>query len=315
MRPVKMLREGDTIGMLAPSGPTRADGQIDQAVKAIEDLGLRVVVAPGCYEKRGFLAGTDERKLRDLHTFFADPEINGIFCMRGGDGAPRLLDRLDLKTISRNPKVFLGYSDITALHSVFNQKAHFMTFHGPMPATEFIKPDFGNYARAQLLRAMMSPEPLGEIIQPADAPAVETLSPGSAEGELVGGNLALICALMGTPFEIDTRGKILLIEDVDEANYRVDRMLTQLRLAGKFEDAAGIVIGDFLNTEPPDSWKNFPVDEVFKDILLPLNKPILKNVVFGHGRYKATLPLGALAQIDGPRSRLLVIESGVTTHC
>lgn len=314
MRPVKMLREGDTIGMLAPSGPAGAREQIEQAVQAIEDLGLRVVVAPGCYEKWGFLAGHDEVKLRDLHTFFADPAIDGIFCMRGGDGAPRLLDRLDLKTISRHPKMFLGYSDITALHIVFNQKAHFMTFHGPMPATEFIKPDFADYAKAQLIRAIMSPDPIGEIVQPADAPPMETLSPGCAEGELVGGNLALICALMGTPFEIDTRGKILLIEDIDEANYRVERMLTQLRLAGKLEAAAGIVIGDFMNTEPPDSEKNFPVDEVFKDILLPLKKPILKNVVFGHGRYKATLPLGALAQIDGPRSRLLVIESGVTTH-
>ena len=312
MKPVKMLREGDTIGLLAPSGPTRIEGQIEQAVNAVETLGLQVVVAPGCYEKRGYLAGTDEGKLRDLHAFFADPAIDGIFCLRGGDGAPRLLDRLDLNIISRSPKVFLGYSDITALHLVFNQKAQFMTFHGPMPATEFIKPDFGDYARNQLLRAIMSDVPLGEIIPPAGAPAVETLSPGSAEGELVGGNLALICALMGTPFEIDTRDKILLIEDIDEANYRVDRMLTQLRLSGKLDDAAGIVLGDFVNTAPADSWKSFPIDEVFEDILLPLKKPILRNVTFGHGKHKTTLPLGAFARIEGPRSRLLVLESGVT---
>lgn len=311
MRPVKMLREGDTIGMLAPSGPARDRDQIEQAVKVIENLGFRVVIAPGCYEKWGFLAGPDEVKLRDLYAFFADPAIDGIFCMRGGDGAPRLLDRLDLTTISRHPKVFLGYSDITALHIVFNQKAHFMTFHGPMPTTEFIQPDFADYAKAQLIRALMSSDPIGEIVPPADAPPVETFSPGSVEGELVGGNLALICALMGTPFEIDTRGKILLIEDIDEANYRVERMLTQLRLAGKLEATAGIVIGDFTNTDPIDPQKDLPLDEIFKNILLSLKKPILKNVVFGHGTYKATLPLGALAQIDGPRSRLSVIESGV----
>ncbi|PIE32158.1 LD-carboxypeptidase [candidate division KSB3 bacterium] len=312
MRPVKMLRKGDTIGLIAPSGSTHADGQVEQAVKAVEKLGLCVVVAPGCYEKRGFLAGTDETKLRDLHTFFADPSIHGIFCIRGGDGASRLLDRLDTNIVSRNPKVFLGYSDITALHLVFNQKTDFVTFHGPMPATEFIRPDFEDYAQSQLLRAIMAPEPLGDIVQPLDAPSVETLSPGTVEGELVGGNLTLICALLGTPFEIDTRGKILLIEDIDEANYRVDRMLTQLRLAGKLEEAAGIAIGDFVNTEPLDSWKHFPIDEVFQDILLPLKKPILKNLPFGHGRNKATLPLGALARVDGPRSRLIVLEPGVT---
>ncbi len=144
------------------------------------------------------------------------------------------------------------------------------------------------------------------------APPVETFSPGNAEGELIGGNLALICALMGTPFEIDTRGKILLIEDIDEANYRVDRTLTQLRLAGKLDDAAGIVIGDFTNTEPTDLNKQLPLDEVFKSLLLPLKKPILKNVCFGHGKYKATLPLGVLAHIDGSQSRLIVTEAGVT---
>ncbi len=306
-----MLREGDTIGMIAPAGPAHDPQRIDRAVKAIAELGFRVVAGPGCFEKWGHLAGNDHIRANDINTFFADPAIKGIFCMKGGSGAIRLLDRLDIKTISRNSKVFLGYSDITALHLVFNQKAHFMTFHGPMPVSEFIAPDFADYAKGNLLRAVMTAEPLGEIVPPADAPPIETLSPGNAEGELIGGNLALICALMGTPFEIDTRGKILLIEDIDEANYRIERMLTQLRLAGKLDDVNGIVIGQFTNTEPDDPDKELSIDEVLESILLPLKKPILKNVSFGHGPYKATLPLGALAVLDGDRNRLVVTESGV----
>jgi muramoyltetrapeptide carboxypeptidase len=186
-----------------------------------------------------------------------------------------------------------------------------MTFHGPMPATEFIQPDFDDYAKPQLLKAMMRPEPLGEIASPPGAPTVEVIASGHAEGELVGGNLALICALMGTPFEIDTRGKILLLEDIDEENYRVDRMLTQLRLAGKFDEAAGVVIGEFTNWEPSEPHNDFPIGDVIESILLPYDKPILTHVCFGHGPYKATLPLGALAQIDGSRGRLIVTESGV----
>ncbi|MBD3306549.1 LD-carboxypeptidase [candidate division KSB3 bacterium] len=311
MRQVKMLRQGDTIGMIAPSGPASDRARIDQAIAAIEALGFRVIAGASCFEKWGYLAGSDVLRANDINTFFADPAIDGIFCMKGGDGAPRLLDRLDLPTIARHPKVFLGYSDITALHLVFNQHADFITFHGPMPLVDFIKPEFAGYNHDNLRRALMSPAPLGEIAPPDDAPPVETLSPGDAEGELVGGNLALICALMGTPFEIDTSGKILLIEDTDEANYRIDRMLTQLRLAGKLEAAAGIVIGQFTNTEPADPNKRLSLDEVFTSLLLPLHTPILKLLSFGHDVYKATLPLGARARIDGTNRRLVVIESGV----
>ncbi len=311
MRQVKMLREGDTIGMIAPSSPSPDMERIHEAVRVVEEMGFKVVMGKTCFEKWGYLAGSDNIRANDILKFFNDETIKGIFCIRGGDGAPRLLDQLDIKTISKNPKVFLGYSDITALHMVFNQKARFMTFHGPMPVTEFIAPDFADFARDCLIKAIMSSEPLGEIVSPQGAPPIETLSPGKAEGELIGGNLSLICALMGTPFEIDTRGRILLIEDTDEPNYKIDRMLTQLRLAGKLNDAAGIVIGQFTNSEPNDPNKQLSMDEILKSILFPLKKPILKNVCFGHGPHKATLPLGARAVIDGKRSRLIVVESGV----
>lgn len=311
MRKVKMLRKGDRIGMIAPSSPSPDLGRIEKAVNAVEELGFRVVVGPGCYQKWGYLAGSDEVRARDINSFFADPTIDGIFCIRGGEGATRLLDLLDIKTIAQHPKVFLGYSDITALHLLFNQKADFMTFHGPMPVTEFIKNDFKDYSHALLIDAIMSNKPIGEITIHKSASPVEVLSPGNAKGRLIGGNLAIICALMGTPFEIDTRDKILLLEDVDEPNYKIDRMLTQLRLSGKLQDAAGIVIGEFTNVEPQDPNKRLPIDEVLEDLLLPIKKPVLKNLPFGHGPYKATLPLGAMALLDGDRGRLILTESGV----
>ena len=311
MGPVKILREGDTIGMIAPSSPSPDKKRIEKAVKVIEEMGFHVAVGRSCYEKWGYFAGSDDTRANDINRFFADPEIDGIFCMRGGDGAPRVLDRLDMKNIAANPKVFLGYSDITALHLLFNQSAGFITFHGPMPVTEFIATDFVDYAYDFLRKALMSAEPLGEILSPEGAPPLEVFSPGEAQGELIGGNLSLICALMGTPYEIDTRRRILLIEDTDEPNYKIDRMLTQLRLAGKLHDAAGIVIGGFTNSEPQDPNKAFPMNELLKSILLPIRKPVLMNLPFGHGPYKVTIPLGARAVLDGNNGRFFITESGV----
>ncbi len=309
-----MLRSGDTIGLLAPAGPAaHRQGTIEQAINAIQALGFRVVVGQSCYEKWGYLAGSDEIRAHDLNTFFADPQIAGIFCMRGGYGSMRLLDRLDFTMIARHPKVFVGYSDITALHLALNQQVDFITFHGPMPVSDFIRPGFDEYARQCLLNAIMSPEPLGEMVSPQKAPAVEVVAEGYAEGRLVGGNLALICALMGTPFEIDTRGKILLLEDIGEETYRLDRMLTQLRLSGKLADAAGIVIGEFTSWEATEPHNYLHVDDVINNILLSINKPVLKNLCFRHGRYNATLPLGAMARIDGGQGRLIVTESGVAS--
>lgn len=306
-----MLRKGDTIGMIAPSGPCPNKRSIAKAAKAIEEMGLRVVTGKCCYEKRGYYAGCDDVRAEEINRFFGDPAIHGIFCMRGGDGAARLLHLLDLETIAANPKVFLGYSDITALHIVLNQQARFITFHGPMPVTEFSEPGFEGFTRDCLMKAITQPAPLGEIIPPTNAPRIECISPGYAEGMLTGGNLSLICALMGTPFEIDTRGTILLIEDTDEPNYKIDRMLTQLRLAGKFTDAAGIAVGTFTNAEPANPDKRYPVEEILRDILLPLKRPVLVNLPFGHGPLKATLPLGARAVLDAEQGRLVIVQSGV----
>lgn len=307
-----MLRPGDTIGLTAPAGPAaHRPGALEQAVRAIEAFGFAVRVGRSCSEHWGYLAGADDVRADDLHTLFADPQIAGIFCMRGGYGSMRLLDRLDWAMIARHPKVFLGYSDITALHLALTQQAGFMTFHGPMPVSDFIRPGFDEYAKGWLMKALMSPEPLGEVLAPPQAPAVEALAPGQAEGRLIGGNLALICALLGTPFEIDTRGAIVLLEDIGEETYRIDRMLTQLRLAGKLAEAAGIVIGEFTAWEASEPHNVRHIDDLLADLLRPLGTPILKNVCARHGRYNATLPMGAMARLDGDLGRLVITESGV----
>ncbi|GAB6280468.1 MAG: LD-carboxypeptidase [Thermovirga sp.] len=310
MRKVPVLRPGDTVAFVSPSSPSSAES-LEASVRAVEEMGFRVKVGPSCHASLGYMAGPDELRAQDVNRMFLDPEVRGIFCLRGGDGATRLPRMIDMASIARNPKVFLGYSDITILHQMFNLHGGFCTFHGPMPATEFTKDTFSGYVRDHLLRAICSTEPLGEIRYFEGAPPMEALVPGTAEGELVGGNLALVCALLGTPWEIDTRGRILILEDTDEPSYRIDRMLTQLRLAGKLDEAAGIVLGQFTNLKPKNPARTFTLPEIFEAVVAPVGRPTLVNGYFGHGVKKVTLPLGARAVVDGAKSTLSIVESGV----
>ncbi|MFP4481963.1 MAG: LD-carboxypeptidase [Thermovirgaceae bacterium] len=306
----RALVTGDVIALVSPSSPSPPES-FDKARAAVEGLGFRVKPAPGCREALGYLAGPDEVRARDINEMFADPEVKGIFCLRGGDGATRILDRIDARTAARNPKVFLGYSDITVLHAVLNKKAKLCTFHGPMPASDFTRKTFSGYVSENLLKALCKVEPLGDIHPHDSKPLLETLVPGVAEGELVGGNLALVCSLLGTPWEIDTRGKILILEDTDEPPYRIDRMLTQLRLAGKLHEAAGIFLGQFTNVKPKNPKRTFTLREIFETVVAPVGRPTLLNGCFGHGDYKVTLPLGARARIGGDVPRFTILEAGV----
>jgi len=309
MKP-KALVPGNTVAIVSPSSPSSPES-IDRAVAAVEDLGFRVKLASGCLESLGYLAGPDDVRARDINVMFADQTVKGIFCLRGGDGATRIIDKIDVGVVSKNPKVFLGYSDITVLHAVFNQQAGLCTFHGPMPASDFTKETFQGYNKENLLKAICETMPLGEIRPHKSDPAMGTLVPGTAEGRLAGGNLALVCSLLGTPWEIDAREKILILEDTDEPPYRIDRMLTQLRLAGKLKEAAGIVLGQFTNLRPKNPKRTFTLEEIFEAVVAPVGTPTLFNGCFGHGDYKVTLPLGAMARIDGKSSSLTVLESGV----
>jgi len=328
MRRPPALQTGDTVALISPASPFSRNGTSpDDGVSAVKSrlkrVGLRTVVMPYAANRNqsyGYLAARDGERASDLMEAFADPKIDGILCVGGGYGTPRLLDRLDYEVIARNPKVFIGYSDITALHLAIGQQTGLVTFHGPMgfelasfershsplPQHEFTWDWF--------LRATMSTQPLGML--PVKAPwqnsPLECVVPGHARGRLVGGNLSLISNTLGTPYEIDTKGKIVLIEEVGEAPYRIDRMLTQLRLAGKIEAAAGLIFAEWTQCDSPDPARpSLTLRQVLADIIEPLQIPTIYGLAAGHGPGRITLPLGTLVSLDASACRITVEESGV----
>ena len=311
MRKGRRLKPGDTVGLLSVSNPVDPRER-EACVQAVEALGFRTVCGESLFGGRGYLAATDEIRARDVNRMFSDSAIDGIFCVRGGEGANRLPELIDLEVVRANPKVFLGYSDVPVLHLMFGGAGELCTFYGPMPHTEFRKSTFPGYVRDHLLRALTSPEPGGEILPPPGDPPLRALRPGRAEGPLVGGCLSLISALMGTPWEMDTKGKVLIFEDVDEEPYKYDRWLCQLRSAGKLDACVAVVVGQCTNAEPRHPERSLTLEEVFQDLLGPLKVPVLLGVPFGHGARKATYPLGARALVDGDEGRFYLTESGVS---
>ena len=306
----KKLEEGDTIGLIGPSGAVREAGAVDQAIEYMKSLGFQVKVGESAHAKYGYLSGTDEMRARDINSMFADDEVDAIVCTRGGYGTMRLLDLLDYDLIRANPKLFVGFSDITALHIAFLEKCGLATIHGPMAArwpAEFP----GGFVQDAFYRTVMRDEPLGELHNAPGYHERRTVNPGSAEGMLVGGNLMLITSLLGTPYELDTKGKILFIEEIGERTYCVDRMLTQLRLAGKFDDCAGIVFGDFCDCPVEYPEFGLTLEEVIRDIVAPCGKPVFTGLQCGHCTPKLTLPLGVRCRMDADRCSLTILESVV----
>lgn len=299
----KPLKPGARVALLAPAGPVPAD-RLQETLDAVRAMGLDPVPGESFAAFQGYLAGSDAVRARDINRAFCDPEITGVICARGGYGTQRLLPLLDFAAIRRAPKRFYGYSDVTALHLAFGQRCGLVTFHTPMPATEWTQP-LDDFTLRSLRRALFGPV-CGPVGNPPDLP-LSTLAPGKAQGRLTGGNLSLVCSTLGTPFEIDTAGKLLFLEEVDEPPYRIDRMLTQLRYAGKLDDSAGVVLGWFKNCEAktPDRSPSLPT--VLADRLAGLGKPVLISLACGHCLPSLSLPLGAAACLDATRGRLTLI--------
>ncbi|MDR0819515.1 MAG: LD-carboxypeptidase [Oscillospiraceae bacterium] len=288
------IEPGDTVALVQPAGEIRSEGGFEKAVEDITALGYKVKAAKR--GKYGYLAGTDKERADEINLAFADPEVKAVICMKGGYGSPRILDALDYNVIRVNPKIFWGYSDITALHIAFNQECELITFHGPMPASCF---PLDNASLKSMLDTLSGAES-GLFCN-----GLEVIrGGGDASGILCGGNLTLAASSLGTKWEIDTKGKILFLEDVGEKTYRIDNMLTQLRLAGKFDDCSGVVLGDF--TDCPVEYPDFglTLDEIFADIIAPGGKPVLAGLPAGHGEVKLTLPLGAMCEISGGTFRV-----------
>lgn len=291
---MKKLKKGDTIGILSPS--TALDSaRLSGAIKKFEQFGLNVKLAPNCNKQSGFLAGTDKERLDDIHTLFADKEIKGIFCLRGGYGAARLLPHIDYKLIAENKKIFAGYSDITALLMAFYKKAGLKGFHAPMGSANFTDFVINSYKKTFFEN--------GHNVISADNP--EILFPGKAQGELLGGNLAVFVTLLGTEYWIDTKDKILFFEDVGEEPYRIDRFLTQLLIGGHLDQAAGIVLGQFSDCVSKDSYKeSFTVEEVIKERLSSLKIPIIKGFPIGHVNKNMVVPFGEKVEINSENASM-----------
>lgn len=301
------LYPGARVALVAPSSAVAAD-RLGPAQDAVKALGLEPVPYPSCYatSRHGYFAADDVQRASDLQAAFADDSIDGVLCLRGGYGAHRLLPLLDLDAIARRPKLFAGYSDITALHTAFNQICGFVTFHAPMPASDYYQP-VDELTMSRLRRCLF-----GSLGGPVENPAgrpLTALSPGSAMGRLCGGNLSLLAASLGTPWEIDTKGKLLFLEDVGEKVYRIDGMLTQLRNAGKFRDCAGVILGDWTDCPPEDPERSLTLEEVFRELIVPAGKPVIAGLACGHSLPNLSLPLGTMAAMDADTGRLEVLPS------
>lgn len=299
----KPLTIGDKIGLIGASSPVGQD-RIEPSIKAMEDLGFEVTLGESCRGYHGFLSGNDEMRAKDINQMFKDKSIKGIFALRGGYGAARLLNLLDYNMIKKNPKVFAGYSDVTALHNVFNEKCNLITFHTPMAATELYK-GIDDYTMDYFKKNIFSNEPLG-ILKNPKCQEIKTLVSGKAEGKLVGGNLTIIASTMGTPYELDTKGKILFLEDVDESPYRIDRMLLHLKQCGKFKDAEGIILGSWTGCESKETKKSLSLMEIFEELITPENKPTIYNLACGHCMPTMSIPLGANVKIDTQYNEIFI---------
>jgi muramoyltetrapeptide carboxypeptidase len=314
------LQPGDTIAFVAPAGPLDKK-RMDLAKERLEALGFHVRVPDDLYRQRGYLAGSDARRAEELMAAFADPHVQAIFPGTGGYGATRMLDGLDYDVIKRNPKVFIGFSDITALHLAIQRKTGLVTFHSPNPMwglgsednlTPFSAKYFWRALRADAYGQGLERGPGYAIEVPNAMPAVRTLRPGVARGRLTGGNLSLIIATIGTEYEIITDGAILFLEDVGERPYRLDRFLCQMKQAGKFDRVAGVVLGVFRDCDPKPDEESLSREEVFRDYFGELQVPVVLDFPVGHTRNNATLPFGALVELDADAGRLTVLEDPVT---
>jgi muramoyltetrapeptide carboxypeptidase len=283
---------------VAPAGPV-SDEQIRTAEDRCRYLGLEPVPGQSLRERVGYLAGTDAQRAADLQAAL-DGDTDAVWAVRGGYGTLRTLDHVDLSRIAGRPRAFIGFSDNTAVHLALLRRG-VVSFHGPHAGY----PHFGPETEASFRAALMSPGPAGLLpLPPGFQPT--TLVPGSADGPLSGGNLAMLAAVCGTPYQPDTRGAILFIEDVGEAPYRIDRMLVQLRLAGLLDGVAGVAVGEF--TEMADAEDEASLEDLFLDLLEGLGVPVVMGLPIGHGVHNWTLPMGVRARLNGGEGALEIVE-------
>lgn len=305
------LKKGDLISLVSPASTPSDTSKMNAGVRYFESLGYRVKVAKNTYNVNGYLAGTDEERAGDLNEAFKDKNVKAIICSRGGYGSPRILDRLDYAAIRRNPKIFVGYSDITALHLAIFKKTGLVTFSGPMVAMEF-GDNFDSYSEAMFFDIVTRDKAPGRLKMHKDyRPAF--IGRKSARGRIMGGNLSLITSLLGTRYVPSFDESLLLIEEVSEEPYSIDRMLTQLRLAGILESVSAFALGQFTNCAPDEPDKpHRTLDEILRGDLFSIGKTVVSNLPYGHVPVKMTLPIGVTASIDPAKKNFSIDEPAVS---
>jgi muramoyltetrapeptide carboxypeptidase len=300
------LEAGATLGVVAPSSAIR-DGKLERGVSMLEDRGFKVELAPHVHDRWGYLAGLDERRAADFTEMFRRADIAGVICARGGYGAARMVSLADWDAVRASPKVLIGYSDITTLHLAAERFADLVTFHGPMVTS--LGPGISELSVETLIRSVTVAEPPGLIEDPA-RPA-RCLVPGRAQGRLAGGCITLLCSALGTPYAPDFTDRIVVLEDTDEALYRVDRMLMQLAASGLLDRAAGFIVGTVSNLLDEQAEHALRLEDMWHQYLVPLGKPTIVDFPIGHVDSPLTLPLGCMAELDARNGQVTITEPAV----
>ncbi|MBA4106695.1 MAG: LD-carboxypeptidase [Pirellula sp.] len=306
----KRLSPGDTIALIAPAGPPDRE-QVMRFKNHIEQRGYKVKLRDDMFDVEGYLAGSDQRRADEFNEAFADPDVDGVLCVRGGYGCMRMMPLVDWEAVKKNPKLLLGFSDITALHAGMN-KAGIVSFHGPGPASGLGSEEGPtDFTAKYVVRAVETSAGPYTVEVSESVSQVASFGKGKATGRLVGGNLSLISALEGTPYAIDTQDAILMIEDVNEAPYRIDRMVQQLKLAGKLDGIKGVVLGkfteDFVREDKLTDDKRFDTTGVLRQYFENLGVPVLVNYPIGHYPQNCTVPLGGEVEIDADAKTLKIL--------
>ncbi len=306
----RRIKSGDTLGLIAP-GSYITGAQLNDSIKSLNELGFNVVYTNNILSKNGYFAGSDKQRASDLNQMFYRDDVAGIVCARGGYGSTRILPLLNFNVIRTNPKVFMGYSDVTSLLCGIYQETGLVCYHGPVGISTY-----NEFTTDYFRKTLIDPEDNLVLKNPAPESADDeyqplTIKDGVARGELTGGNLSVVVSLIGTPYDIDTRNKIIFLEEMEEDPYRIDRMLTQMRMAGKFENAAGIALGVFKDCKPSEKSSfdsSFTLIEVLKNRLEDLNIPVVYGMSFGHVKNKFILPVGIKAELDASKQTIMILE-------
>ncbi|RAI91682.1 S66 peptidase family protein [Algoriphagus yeomjeoni] len=307
----KAIKKGDTVGLIAPSAAMADRMQFTFAQEALEALGFQVKLGENLKNRYGHLAGTDEERAGDLNEMFSDKDIKAIICIRGGSGAARILPMIDYKSIAKNPKPLLGYSDITALHCAIHAQTGLITFHGPMGSSTWNSFNVKQFEKVFIEKEKVTFENIhaesDDLVVKSNR--IQTLKGGTAEGKILGGNLTVLTAISGSPYYPDFKDAILFIEDVGEDPYKVDRMMSTLKLNGTLDQIKGFVFGQCSDCEPGGGYGSLTLDQVLDDYILPLKIPAYSGAMIGHISKQFIIPVGANVQMDADKGTISLLDS------